>query len=758
MDQVLRQVSLPAVSAFSFDDPDTGDPPLDLGGTWEGRGVFSVDVGTPTAVVDLWNSDRKVKMVLINSEEWCLAAVNRTAEGKGNQGVFQACSLGKSGARMCTKGTHDDTPGNTRVRLRVEDPIGVYAIECPVSSASVIQTSIFSSPLFKIDGFPEPLRRLQRHELLLTLRERPALFKLILEAYPGPVVLLQWFTGEDSLSAEESKQGSEEGGSKPQPPPQLEEVAQPDGLASVLEDFASAQRPGGGGALSSPRAVRGGPPSDRTPAPRREPSTRTGPPQSAPSPNPPAPRDLFSLLGRADSSGDDDSRSRGDSIRSHDSVGTPSTSSLAISILQLDVRALEKENETLKNRLADLELRNEERDRETAEADRVLASTLREMRQKMKDLRRSRPMSGGGGGGPPSPQLLAGVIRGIGLDDYVTHPELAAFDYLPRPDLAALNYVTAAELSRATRASTSVPPRLGERLLDLESEILHPTGTLRVLGDRVQALEDKRIGTAISIQGYVFRDAPSVKAWSALSADPEKFRYMRDAWVQLTMAVADSSSMAEVLANKAAARKAGYTNYSAAQVAATFEVMFPESIIRRSHTKADAAQGGWVWTAPFGSFAVFKGNVEQSTLSQYKSNLAANAKQHQVTIDLEFPPSQTAHTKNNAIYSDVLRRGCRQATELLDCLAPFVDVLTAASVSKSAAWGKALTLIKTVFTRVHRVRSVTSEPAGYAMEWGMMKATELLDEFSKLEIVRHPDVSYAMALSALQKGGADDDG
>lgn len=126
-----------------------------------------------------------------------------------------------------------------------------------------------------------------------------------------------------------------------------------------------------------------------------------------------------------------------------------------------------------------------------------------------------------------------------------------------------------------------------------------------------------------------------------------------------------------------------------------------------------------------------------------------------MTLNLEFPPAQTTHTKTNAIYSDILRRGTRQASELLDCLVPFVDVLTSAGVSRAAAWLKALLLIKTVFTRVQRVRSVTSEPAGYAMEWGMMKATELLDEFSKLKIVRHPDVSYAMALSALQRGGRD---
>ena len=428
--------------------------------------------------------------------------------------------------------------------------------------------------------------------------------------------------------------------------------------------------------------------------------------------------------------------------------------------LRADIAQLLEENEDLQTRLMKLELREGERDREEEERDQTLASTLRVMRSEIKELRRGSGQGGrGSAAGMPTPgtsgytRLLRDISRGIGLDAYVAYSELKAFDYVSQATLVGQSYATWEELTCAIPPPPSLPLRLEPRLIDLETEVLQPTGGLRVLEDRVKALEDRRVGSAISVQGYVFRDAASVKAWSALSSDSEKFRMMRDAWVQLTQAVSVSSCTGEVLANKAAAMKAGYKHFSAAQVAATFEVMFPESVIRRSHTKADAAQGGWVWAAPFSTFTVFRGNVEQSTLSSFKSNLIANATQHQAAIDLAFPPAQSAHVKDHAIYSDILRRGCRQATELLECLIPFVDVLTAAGVTQTAAWLKALLLIKTVFTRVQRVRMVSSEPAGFAMEWGMMKATELLDEFSKLEIVRHPDVSYAMALSALQKGG-----
>ena len=54
-----------------------------------------------------------------------------------------------------------------------------------------------------------------------------------------------------------------------------------------------------------------------------------------------------------------------------------------------------------------------------------------------------------------------------------------------------------------------------------------------------------------------------------------------------------------------------------------------------------------------------------------------------------------------------------------------------------------------------KARTVSSEPTSATMCWGMMKATDLLDEFSKLEFVRHPEVIYAMSLSALQKDAKD---
>ena len=108
---------------------------------------------------------------------------------------------------------------------------------------------------------------------------------------------------------------------------------------------------------------------------------------------------------------------------------------------------------------------------------------------------------------------------------------------------------------------------------------------------------------------------------------------MWDCFGQLTMAVSDTSTTGEVLANRAAAIKAGYSHYSAARLEATFKIKYPEPIIRKSNQVKDAAQGGRVWTAPFLNYKLFKGDMEQSILSDFSANLAANMAQQQATID-----------------------------------------------------------------------------------------------------------------------------
>ena len=167
----------------------------------------------------------------------------------------------------CTKTTHMDMAGKEPIkRFRVEDSIGVYVIVCPVSSASVAQTSCFSQPTFLVSQFPSHLRSLRRHELLLTFRFRPLVWKLLLEEYPGLTGVMTMMGEATSQkvepTAKEEVQSPIVMPSKRSPArnardplgddaaaaatatPRREHVGRPDGLASVFKEHAAARSMG----------------------------------------------------------------------------------------------------------------------------------------------------------------------------------------------------------------------------------------------------------------------------------------------------------------------------------------------------------------------------------------------------------------------------------------------------------------------------------------------------------------------------------
>ena len=85
---------------------------------------------------------------------------------------------------------------------------------------------------------------------------------------------------------------------------------------------------------------------------------------------------------------------------------------------------------------------------------------------------------------------------------------------------------------------------------------------------------------------------------------------------------------------------------------------------------------------------------------------------------------------------------------------PFYKLLAMAGLPATEAWGnKMLTFTMSIFETTHRVRTITSEGAAHTMLFGIMRATELLDEYAKAEWVKHPSVSAAMVLASLQKDG-----
>ena len=221
------------------------------------------------------------------------------------------------------------------------------------------------------------------------------------------------------------------------------------------------------------------------------------------------------------------------------------------------------------------------------------------------------------------------------------------------------------------------------------------------------------------------------------------------------MACVDSApTTASTVRQEGEARKAGFGSFRSARMEATFAVTYPEGMFTSTETKAGAAHQGFAFKSAFGSAEVYDGDIEHSTRANWKGKLSTNQETHQQAIDEEFPPDQVLHSKTNAILSAILRKGYTQAVGLLDSLIPFNKLLTGAGLSAGEAWdNKVLTYSMSVFKNVHRARTITSERKTHSRLCGVMRATELLEEYAKAGWIRHSSVSAAMVFASLQKDG-----
>ena len=735
--EIARAVRAPpvAVGAFNFDTDEggevTGGPVDDEDDEFVDAGEYLLQVSptTPPSVINCWNSEKEVSLTLVKFDQWCLAK----AEKVGGPEDFRVCMKQKSGAEGCQKTTHMQTEGTDDiVKLSPPDEengMGIMAIVCPSARPNPPQPSFFSGPLFLVSQWPNNLREMGRHELLFEIKAVPRAWRCFLGEYPGSQRMMHWYLAikddrtpvPSVLQTPGSKRNT--GG----------DVREAPGLSSVLKDYhgaaTSASRP-----ANPPRAAR----------PQREPA---------------ASESRARLFVFSDDESDyEDSEGGDDNERSRRSrAGTVSTlgegAQLADLIAKVDklskkVRSLEDD----KRQIVD-------------EFGKVIRKQRRQIRKLEDKVDDSLPTAGEKyfGGDPYRSDVslderarssivqevlaqanLTAYAKSVDLDSYVTHRELTAF-----------GFVNQAQLNAATSSPILLPARLQPRLEALEKEFFDSGGTVDKLQLAIKDILSKKVGDSVTIAGHTFRDAAAAAAWAAPFKDPELFGYAVDAKAQIAGAMDDAFTSSEILAQRADVKKAGFASVKAAKIATTYDLTYPEVMIRHSAGQKDAKEGGYVFQPGFSSYDLYQGDALNSTRDGLIKKLEINRDKHQAAIDHKFPPDQPRHAKANAIFSYILRMGHKEAVGFLNSLGPFFRMMTRAGLSDAEAWDKVLTFVKAVFDRIAQVRNVSSDNdlgPGFKI-YGAMRATALLEGYSDLGWIRHPDVSSALVVASMQREG-----
>ena len=339
----------------------------------------------------------------------------------------------------------------------------------------------------------------------------------------------------------------------------------------------------------------------------------------------------------------------------------------------------------------------------------------------------------------------------LGAKNYVNHPEMEGRDYVDQRELTRRDYVDRSALNHAIPAPVLLPPRLDSRLAQLEKDVQSPGGTLDKLAAGLRDLGDKKRGATVSAGPYSFKDAASADGWIKTVNVADALQFCPDFRMQLALMGDATVSEADQLRAMADAGKAGYKTIDVARLHLSYKNPFPETMLKLSTLPSAARTGGRVFTNSFYSAKVYEGDSAASPKKEFLRHLEQNRRMFQQGINLTFPPDQQGTSKINAVFAYVLHQGYLQATSFLESLEPFFKLMTGSGLTDDEGWEKVLMLVVAVFQRVHQVRTVTNVAMDGAYLYGMLKASALLDEFTQLDWVRHPDVSSGLVLAALQK-------
>jgi hypothetical protein len=158
----VRRLDVPVVSiclAYSFEMVE-GEEHLaeieqeDTGAlVWPVRGVMP---DTPTSMVDVWNAEVGVSLVVVSKLETCAA---RLGDGAMD---FLACAgpLERPGGTSCGWATHElggkDSKKRSVIKMDLPKKGSVFAIQVKPSGSSVVRPKVFSLPILRENQLPYP--------------------------------------------------------------------------------------------------------------------------------------------------------------------------------------------------------------------------------------------------------------------------------------------------------------------------------------------------------------------------------------------------------------------------------------------------------------------------------------------------------------------------------------------------------------------------------------------------------------------------
>ncbi|KAL7484868.1 hypothetical protein ACHAW6_010477 [Cyclotella cf. meneghiniana] len=694
---ILR--SCPAINTFSFE---LIEKDLAVGAGPRESPVASVEAGTPRLVIEAWNQDKLVQLVVLNSGAICGAAVGNDVPVAARD--FKACALpttGRDGVK-CGYGGHV----GVRVK-RLSKTAGAYFVGIPVPSGTGKVKLMFSRPILEEHDFFYLPRSSPDFSKLLSYQFEPRVWKTLLELFPGAsildpandVTLADPPTSVPSLLSPSQQRPSSEFNMETNTPVSSAAIRSPGGDLGgfqVSEEplilkrenldrndswgFSEDERSGSGRA--SVRAV-------IEPVGLPKPKFEWDTPRSI------ARESSDSLLSPANS------------VPCSQPSPTEDAASQVLQELKARMQVLE---------VRELEFLEVEKAREKSLAEKFhsiesenakLRKKLREMQHAMHELERTHHAHSSAAPGSYSldKRDLDRVIREV------------------RKDLDVSQYVRRAEVTDAMeRAAVSHTEGIMKRMEAVEHEVFNNAGIAPQLLMRVQAFEASKAVNSIEMGGMSLWTRPRQKLGDALmqtqlfiDSAPTLFHY--SCWQSLR------------LGQMSAVVKANFQSIDEATISLSYSITYPPRIIRASDKQEAQETDGFTWAPPFVTFEAFEGSYHNGTRMRLKKSLDAVAKAIESGIDFHFPIA--TRPLSNAVFKAQCSLAHRHACEFLESLAPLYKQFSGGGMSSKDSWSRVMVFARQIFTDIASVRALNSEGSLGSMIWASFRTTELLKEYQR---------------------------
>jgi len=261
---------------------------------------------------------------------------------------------------------------------------------------------------------------------------------------------------------------------------------------------------------------------------------------------------------------------------------------------------------------------------------------------------------------------------------------------------------------------------LSHRIVNIKNALTDPNGAMGKIESRLKTLEERRAGETIKRGGRLFRDVVAVNTWVQTFKDNGIFHYCVDMVTLIMLCAEPYETIAEGIANAAAAHKAEFNDLTEARISLSYGLTYPDNIMRKQDKEKYAATGGWFWTNTWSSYTVFKGTFNNGAKDTIVSSLVELSRMIQNAIDFSFPPA--THSIAHAVSTEQLLISRQQASGWIEALEPLYEILIAAGMSTEEAWERVLIFTKAIFDDIRTVRAITLDKGNMGgMIWGSFR-------------------------------------